>query len=348
MKKLLILYSEVMPYNMACFVEVVKNFDVEIFLIQWKAKKLTPYEISETPGIHTYDREGFTNAALIDFAIRLDPSVVFVSGWMDKGYLNTCLELKRKGKKILCGLDNQWKADLKQRLGILLLKVYVARYFTHCFVPGVRQYEYARRLGFAAEKIMTGAYTADTAMFYSATRTSKERNKILFVGRFNKIKGVDLLTTAFLNVITENGLSNGWELVLIGNGPEKTNIPNSPNIKVYDFMSQEEISRMLGEVSFFCLPSRKEPWGVVIHEMAAARLPLLLSDECGAAVDYLVDGYNGYYFESENIVQLEEKMRLLMVAPGKQLQAMGDRSFQISLANSPEKWAYKLYTLFGK
>ena len=43
----------------------------------------------------------------------------------------------------------------------------------------------------------------------------------------------------------------------------------------------------MAECGAFVLPSRKEPWGVVVQEAAAARMPVICSDSVGAG-DHLV------------------------------------------------------------
>ena len=165
MKKLLILYSEVMPYNFVCFKALIKNFGIEIHLIQWKKNKLTPYEIDEAYGIFVYKREDMSDLELITLAKKISPDLIYVSGWMDKGYLKVCKKFKKQNIKILCGLDNQWNSTIKQSLIVLIRKLYFSNYFTNCFVPGIKQYEYARRLGFKYTDIITGAYTANTNLF---------------------------------------------------------------------------------------------------------------------------------------------------------------------------------------
>jgi glycosyltransferase involved in cell wall biosynthesis len=49
------------------------------------------------------------------------------------------------------------------------------------------------------------------------------------------------------------------------------------------------------------MPSKKEPWGVVLHEMAIAGLPLLASENVGAASAFLREGENGKVFKLEEL-----------------------------------------------
>ena len=44
------------------------------------------------------------------------------------------------------------------------------------------------------------------------------------------------------------------------------------------------------------MPSKKEPWGVVLQEMAIAGLPLLTSQHVGAATMFLEEHENGLVF----------------------------------------------------
>jgi glycosyltransferase involved in cell wall biosynthesis len=112
-------------------------------------------------------------------------------------------------------------------------------------------------------------------------------------------------------------------------------------------MSQEDVLKIVEDVDFFCLASRKEPWGVVIHEMAAAGLPLILSDTTGAGTEYLIDGYNGFQFKNQSESELRENLLKLMSSSLKELNIMGERSYKMSLNNSPEIWAYKVNRLLN-
>ncbi len=74
----------------------------------------------------------------------------------------------------------------------------------------------------------------------------------------------------------------------------------------------------------FILPSREEPFGLVILEAWAAGLPVLASCVGGVQV-FTKDGVNVLHFESQNEKQLCEKISFLMEDAGKrkQLQEAG-------------------------
>lgn len=63
---------------------------------------------------------------------------------------------------------------------------------------------------------------------------------------------------------------------------------------VTDGLAEDELAQRYVDADVFALLSRHEPWGVVVNEAAASRLPLVLSDRVGAAYDLLQDGENGF------------------------------------------------------
>ncbi len=65
------------------------------------------------------------------------------------------------------------------------------------------------------------------------------------------------------------------------------------NVRFLGPRRPSELPAVWAAADLFCLPSLHEPWGVVVNEAMAARLPVVLSDRVGAAADLLVDGRNG-------------------------------------------------------
>ena len=87
-------------------------------------------------------------------------------------------------------------------------------------------------------------------------------------------------------------------VVLAGSGPEREQLLRlSEELGVRLILLGDvdwgEIADVYVAADVFALLSDSEPWGVVVNEAAACRLPLVLSDAVGAAHDLLVDGVNG-------------------------------------------------------
>ncbi len=59
------------------------------------------------------------------------------------------------------------------------------------------------------------------------------------------------------------------------------------------FHQRDDLVELYTCADVFCLPSRHEPWGVVVNEAAACGLPLVVSDRVGAGRDLVTAGENG-------------------------------------------------------
>ena len=92
----------------------------------------------------------------------------------------------------------------------------------------------------------------------------------------------------------------------------------------------------------FVLPSRKEPWGVVVQEAAASRLPVICSEACGAGVHLVQDGYSGFIVGNENPNHLAEKMIQFHNLSQEQRRLMGIQSHEMSKQFTPQRWAETL------
>ena len=88
-------------------------------------------------------------------------------------------------------------------------------------------------------------------------------------------------------------------LVLVGDGPDATTLREFAAARslcrvVFAGSRQpRDLPPIYAAADLFVLPSRHEPWGVVVNEAMAAGLPVVLTDRVGAAADLLVDGENG-------------------------------------------------------
>ena len=144
----------------------------------------------------------------------------------------------------------------------------------------------------------------------SSIRSLSEKKKIICMGRFHKNKGIDLLLKA-LTFLPQ------YELWIVGKGEEKSYYNNVIlNLKldkrVFFYEWTENISKFLNSADLLVCPSRHEPFGNIVVDGWAHKLPVIVSDVGGPKimVKHKVNGLkfkNGDYFDLLNQIQKIEK-----------------------------------------
>lgn len=350
--KVLYLYTELMGYNLPVLQQLVQRYGATVDVIHWSRNKLTPYQPEAIPGVTLHERSSFSEAAMVEFALKLSPQVVYITAWMDRGYLPVARALRARGVPVVTGLDSQWTGSMRQRLGAQLVRwVYKPRYFSHVWVPGPLQFEYAARIGFKKHEVICNLLTADSPLFSraaharAALQPGAYPHTFLFVGRFAQDKGIDTLVQAY--DIYRRRLGGTWSLTCVGNGPLQPLLAGQPGIVVEPFLSQPELVRRAQHAGALVLPSRYEPWGVVVHEFATAGLPLILSTAVGARLQFLVDGYNGFSFRGNAAEHLAVAMQRMSALEDVALIGMGAASRRLAQSVNPEVAAASLMSVVG-
>jgi glycosyltransferase involved in cell wall biosynthesis len=97
----------------------------------------------------------------------------------------------------------------------------------------------------------------------------------------------------------------------------------------------DDIVETYAAADVFALLSRHEPWAVVVNEAAACGLPLVLSDQVGAAHDLLEDRVNGFLVPA-NAAEASAASALQELCDNPALRASaGQRSTEIA-----SDWGY--------
>ena len=333
---MLYLYAELMPYNIPVLREFVRA-NASVHVVSWDTKKLTPYAPPAIDGVTYYRRSDYTWQQLASLAESLKPSIVYVSGWQDKGYLYAAHRL-RKDTPVVAGFDDQWLGTVRQRVGSMLGPVLLRQFFSHAWVAGPQQYEFARRIGFRSDRIVFDLLSADVATFrtardHIASESGAFPRGLLYVGRLNYVKGTDILLRAY--DLYRRASDDPWPLTCIGGGILEDDIRNHPHIRHYRFTSQREMMPLIADCGVFILPSREEPWGVVVHEFASAGRALMLSEKVGAASRFLIDGFNGLGFEAGSAPDLARAMAQITSMPEEQLFAFSGNSARLAERITP-------------
>jgi glycosyltransferase involved in cell wall biosynthesis len=340
------LYTELSEYFLSCVENLSQRPNVEIHLVHYPINQEAPFEFSFNESVYRYDRKKLNRVALHELMQQLSPHLIYCSGWIDKEYLAACRKMK-SSIPVVVGLDNAWKGTLKQWAFRWLGRKFITNIFSHCWIPGKPQEEFARKIGFNSSSILKGFYSCNVAHFnylYNKHRETKRANpakRFIYVGRYVEAKGIKDLWHAFIQLQKET--PNEWELWCLGTGAIQP--VSHPKIKHLGFIQPKEMESFIANTSVFVLPSRFEPWGVVVHEFAAAGFPLLCSSEVGAAEPFLEEGKNGFVFEAGRVDGLKDTLKKMISLSDSELAQMGDRSAELAKKITPEKWTDTIMNL---
>ena len=275
-----------------------------VSMVFWDTRKLSPY-VPSSSRVNLTPRSNENLTSLVERVRTFNPEILLISGWMDLDYLRTSFALRRQIPVRVALFDDQWTGGVRQRLGSQLARAGALRpYFTHAAACGSRQYEFARRFGFNRDRILLNWLSADTEAFPTPSPSSsmfqqRARSKrALYVGRFSEEKGVKLLATAWARFQQANP---GWTLDVVGAGPLLEMMSGLPATRIHGFLEPARIARIATRAAFAIVPSLRDQWGVVVHEMTSLGLPVVASDAVGSSDDLVIPGFNGLRFSSGSV-----------------------------------------------
>ena len=265
---------------------------------------------------------------------------VCIAGYGRLEYLLFILYCRLTNRKVLLFAESWYPS----RKIFDVIKGSFLRWSCHGFlVSGERaEQHFINRLGIASSKVRTGYSVVDNDHFASSITIRPKT--ILCIGRFAPEKNLDTMIRAFSNSLLP---SNGWNLLIVGGGPLKEQLSKlaaDQQINLLDWQSYEELPRIYRRASLFVLPSRFEPWGLVVNEAMAAGLPLVISNEVGCAPDLLRPTVNGWTFPANDETSLKNIFNALVTA-SPDLAAMGEQSRSIISRYSPALFAANLKAL---
>lgn len=342
----LFLYTELADYFLKCCDELSKSANVHI--VRWPVNKEAPFAFEFSDKIKIYEKHTYSLQQLKELVRQIKPDMIVCSGWVDKDYLKVIKPYYGKIPTVM-SCDTHWRGDLKQQLARVLSRMFLLNTFSHGWVPGGIQKTYLEKLGFRTNRIYTGFYCCDLEHFnqvYTEGKQEKENHfpkVFLYVGRYYEFKGIRDLWTAFIELHAEQ--PNEWELWCLGNG--NIDPVAHPKIKHFGFVQPKHLPAILQKSGVFVLPSRFEPWGVVVQEYAAAGFPILVSDAVGAKDAFVKEGENGFVFGNSDISKLKAQLKKFINISGKELNLMGDISHGMAQHINKQSWVKTLTSIYN-
>ncbi|EMQ5758752.1 glycosyltransferase [Proteus mirabilis] len=185
----------------------------------------------------------------------------------------------------------------------LLKNIFLNR-MKSAYPSGRLQTEILKKLNFKGNVFITHG----VGLINKNINTSAIKNKVpnkplryLYIGRLSTEKNLDLLIEVF------NKLPN--ELFVVGTGPQENHLKQiaNNNIKLFGYINNENLTTIFDSSDVFILPSKIEPWGLVIEEAINNSLPIIASNMVGCKDDLIQN--NGLIFQYNSPIDLINKIK---------------------------------------
>ncbi|WP_420149232.1 glycosyltransferase family 4 protein [Spirosoma sp.] len=262
--------------------------------------------------------------ALFHHVRKFRPDVITLTGYYDPAQIMLLLWAKMTGIRVIMqnestAADHQrgnWKEALKRS---------IFRLCDGFFCFGNQSADYLIQLGVRPEKILLRKNAVDNNAIragYEQALINREQqqqalglrpNNFVFVGRLIAFKNLSMLLTAFAEAQKQSAQAAGWGLILLGDGPEHDQLSHqikalnlTVSVRLIPGRPWYQVPEVLAMSNALVLPSRSEPWGLVVNEAMACGMPVLVSDRCGCVPDLVQDGKNGFIFSPDQPDQLTQ------------------------------------------
>jgi glycosyltransferase involved in cell wall biosynthesis len=338
--KVAVLWTRLSGYLNACLRELASRPDVELLVAHETAEYDAPFDegqfswmTARIQYVGRPDRDG-----LLTEVQTFSPDVLLVSSWHISEYRYVLRCLRPRPLRVLC-MDNQWRGTLRQHLGVIASPWYVRRLYDVAFLPGERQACFARRLGFSNDRIWQGLLCPDTATLVSetGTRHSPPRRAFGYLGRLSSEKGIQDLLQAYEMYRASSAAP--WELRVAGAGPLGSEVDGHQAVIQSGFVQPAEVGAWLKTIGCLVVPGRREAWGVALSEGAAAGLPIIATNACGAVPHLVHDFANGRVARTGDVRSLVECMEYVASLSDEERLAMGRVSHGLASPYTPARWA---------
>lgn len=167
------------------------------------------------------------------------------------------------------------------------------------------------------------------------------RPVILFAAKLQKRKRCEDLIEAYKSLCSERGGKLQPSLVIVGDGEERivleaqVEASGLRDVRFCGFRNQSELPRFFDLASVFVLPSRHEPWGLVVNEVMNAGKAVIVSDEVGCQPDLITDGCEGCIFAAGDVGSLTNALRRVLIDQ-ETARRMGERALE-----RIRRWSYE-------
>ncbi|WP_424597126.1 glycosyltransferase [Caldisericum exile] len=171
---------------------------------------------------------------------------------------------------------------------------------------------------------------------------------VLFVGRLEKEKGVDILIKAVYEIQSKQSLN--LKVALVGDGSLKSEYKKlvkylslEDNIKFLGI--RRDVEKLMRLSKIFVLPSRYEGLPMVILEAMANRIPIIAT-KVGGIPEVIEDGIEGLLVEPESKDELTKKILYLLNNPSLREQLSKNAFEKVKSEYSIQSYTQRMLKLY--
>lgn len=223
--------------------------------------------------------------------------------------------------------------DKKKKISNILIKKILNKYFSKIFF--ISEFD---KNTYEDRRSKSKYYLINDCMKKVTFKKSKNKNSLnlLFLGGYQKIKGLDILLKA-LNYLNNKDII----LTIAGDTEIKSSYANKiqksintlnkkgMNIKVIGTV--KNASDMYNDTDILIFPSRKPHQSRPLFEAGFYKIPVIITEN-EIVNERIENGFNGFKFEARNFKSLSRKIKLFIKNPNL-VNKLGENNYKLSLKN---------------
>ncbi|PKE60724.1 glycosyltransferase family 4 protein [Macrococcoides caseolyticum] len=294
MKKIILVFNIPSPYRVEFLNQLSEEIDIFVIFENRTAKdrekKWFKDKYINFPHMYVSDNRVNLLRALI---LIIRNNKILIGGYSTKFCSGTIILLNLIKKKFILNADGGFIK--KENIILYLLKKYLISSATWWLSTGEETTKYLIHYGAKKTNIYKYhfssvindeiEYITDRKKYKKLLGISANKKMILYVGKFNELKGVSKLIQA-------STLLPEYNFYLIGGKPNDIYlnlVRDNKNITFIDHLSKKELMHYYAAADLFVFPTTNDVWGLVINEAFSKGLPTISTNKCIAALEMIGD-----------------------------------------------------------
>jgi len=327
------------PYRLELFARVHREFAHFCVAFQaaqepgrnWDMNPHLPYPVEYLAGFDVpfLSRRPRLNHGVADVIRRHDPDIVVAGGFSPTVAL-IARKCRRDGRRFVIMNDGTEHTDPVHGLEANYRRKLISSAAGYIAASQSTR-AYFEKMGARASAIAVIQLTTDLVAIQQKARRPGAREEarsrlgvggsvVCFVGQLVERKRPLDVIEAFDLAARE--VPDLW-LVMAGDGPLRDKVRADikhrglENVRLMGLVSWGDVLSIYAASDLQVFPVTREPYGMVVIEALAAGVPVISTPECGAAIDLVEDGKNGFMVEPRDTQAIAARIKTFFAEEGR-------------------------------